>query len=1001
MTFILFAAVVAVVVSLIVLNGKVKKLGRENGQLRLQIAQLWELFRQHGIMPAGEPPVQPQVQSPYVQAPPAPYGGQPQPPAPYVPPAYGQPQPPRPYISPCVQPPQPYVQAPPLQPERPVTASQASAASPVPPSVRPASAPSSVRPAAAEVSGAAAEAGTPGRMENWLGRNVLGIAASILFFIGLIVFAVWIYNDIPEAVKILLMYVISAAVTVAGTVLSVRRRNTFTQILTGCGCGLLFISILLTHVYFGALNDVTTFALLLLWLAAALVLARQLDSILISLVAHIGMGVSLCFAYAAGMGDEKLVTLLVYQAASIVVIVAGNILCCRKTYRFGLFLSVVMTLVAGAFMTARFIGPSPLSATAFPLSHLPDGSIAASFFAQFLCVSVLSYLLSVSATRLTSSDARMGVHVINKALWTAALCGNVLLVVLRMAYAYAEGTAFRFAWALGIAAAVGIALLLIHALLSILMSTKLGFDGRLETFSVILSGVLAAILLFIVWTCRLSDGTPPPRLPLLLLPAALLLLAGLLGKNRAYRLAANILLGMEWIFMAISGFHELTAVGTVALPLLYMLLYAGIVLLQWALKPAEFRSKWSASLRLFLYLFLQLTSLIILVGSGYRYWHVSLLLALLVFNILLTLFRYGRGDRRELTYCMRAVEGLLLAAGAGMIAFLPHSGAVEIALYIALALLTAAFAFLRVPVSLGRGGMADDVCTGLKFTALTLAVIQGFTDWFAQGYVLTLIALSTLLLCLIAGYARKSEGLTRYALIAAMAWMLKLLFIDIPSGGPSSRLIAALAGGLLFFLMQLLYERLDRKSPPELTVLMRVVQHLALAFSAIIIAFVPCIGLPDTICGILLTVLSFVWAFLRVPKTLGRTSRGEAVLEGVKLTLLVLATVQGYTDWFANAYVLSLVCMLTSLACVIAGFVRRAGSLRLYGLILTMVCVLKLVTWDVAELETLLRILSLIGGGVICFAISAIYSYSVKHLSPSGQKAENTPDISSSDGAEN
>ena len=112
------------------------------------------------------------------------------------------------------------------------------------------------------------------------------------------------------------------------------------------------------------------------------------------------------------------------------------------------------------------------------------------------------------------------------------------------------------------------------------------------------------------------------------------------------------------------------------------------------------------------------------------------------------------------------------------------------------------------------------------------------------------------------------------------------------------------------------------------------------------------------------------------------------MLEGVKLTLLVLATVHGYTDWFANAYVLSLICMVTALICVIAGFVRRAGSLRLYGLVLTMVCVLKLVTWDVAGLETLLRILSLIGGGVICFAISAIYSYSVKHL---GRKAVGGP----------
>ena len=82
--------------------------------------------------------------------------------------------------------------------------------------------------------------------------------------------------------------------------------------------------------------------------------------------------------------------------------------------------------------------------------------------------------------------------------------------------------------------------------------------------------------------------------------------------------------------------------------------------------------------------------------------------------------------------------------------------------------------------------------------------------------------------------------------------------------------------------------------------------------------------------------------------------------------------------------------MLTALTCIIAGFVRHTGGLRLYGLVLTMVCVLKLVTWDVAGLETLLRILSMVGGGVICFVISAIYSYSVKRLSISAKDARET-----------
>ena len=119
------------------------------------------------------------------------------------------------------------------------------------------------------------------------------------------------------------------------------------------------------------------------------------------------------------------------------------------------------------------------------------------------------------------------------------------------------------------------------------MSTKLGFDGRLETLSVITAGGLSSILLLILWGSCLLGGTPAPRLPLLMVPAGLLLLAGILGKNKAYRLSANILLGVEWLLMAFAGFHELTRFGTVALPLAYMVLYAGLVWLQWRLKPEE------------------------------------------------------------------------------------------------------------------------------------------------------------------------------------------------------------------------------------------------------------------------------------------------------------------------------------------------------------------------------------------------------------------------------
>ena len=59
-------------------------------------------------------------------------------------------------------------------------------------------------------------------LENWLGRNVLGIAASVLVFIGLIFLGVLVYKYITETVKILLMYALSGIITGLGAFLSAK-----------------------------------------------------------------------------------------------------------------------------------------------------------------------------------------------------------------------------------------------------------------------------------------------------------------------------------------------------------------------------------------------------------------------------------------------------------------------------------------------------------------------------------------------------------------------------------------------------------------------------------------------------------------------------------------------------------------------------------------------------------------------------------------------------------
>jgi hypothetical protein len=89
--------------------------------------------------------------------------------------------------------------------------------------------------------------------------------ASVLIFIGIIAFGTLIFSHITNTIKIFAMFIISFAITGAGIWLTKKNSSTFSQILMGCGLGSVYISILVTHIYFGAINDIVAFLFILIW----------------------------------------------------------------------------------------------------------------------------------------------------------------------------------------------------------------------------------------------------------------------------------------------------------------------------------------------------------------------------------------------------------------------------------------------------------------------------------------------------------------------------------------------------------------------------------------------------------------------------------------------------------------------------------------------------------------------------------------------------------------
>lgn len=658
-----------------------------------------------------------------------------------------------------------------------------------------------------------AESDSKGSLERWFGRNVIGIMASVLVFIGLVFLGVLAYEHITETIKIVAMYALCTVLLLLGTWLTIKKRNNFTLILTGCGCGSYFIAILLTHIYFNRINDVAAFSLLLVWTVATLLLSKKVSSTLLSIVAHIGMAVSICFAFAQGVTNEKLPIVLIYQGVAIVIILLGNIFCCKKTYNFGIFISLLLTIIASSFMWDRLTTGS--DAKPF-VTALPVAVIA--FMAQFICNSILSYLLSSSANKLTNTYSKVIVHFLNKFLWVASLVMNIYFVVYRISKA-----TLKPIWtpskqnlnAIMLAVFISIGVILVHSAITLLYSRRFKFDRKLETISVILLSWVMSVLLFVLWISNLVIDAEifVPRISLFIVISLLLILADIISRNKAYSIASMVFLLIDALFMLVQGYKVLNSYGSILIPLGYMVLYILIISLQWYRYRLEYANIKSKIARLLSFFLTELSIISIIATSSINYKTEILLLTLALLNTVLYVIRFDREVSKEFTM-------------------------------------------------------------------------------------------------------KISFGINEFALLIVTS-----IFIAF-----------------------------DQKSA------------------------------TSTVLYLIVSALAFGLGFIRIRKVLNGSNWIESIWAGLKLTILVLAVIRGNTAWFDQTYIFSLVCMLTALTCIILGFIGKSKTLRYYGLSISLICVLKLVTFDVTSLNTLLRVLAFIGGGIICFVISAIYNYTSKKL---------------------
>lgn len=142
--------------------------------------------------------------------------------------------------------------------------------------------------------------------EKKLGQNFMGILASLLIFIGLGLFIVLIYDYLTDPLKVFGMYTLSFSILGLGLFLFKKKNDIFSLSLTGCGIGTVYISILMTNVYFHYIGNILMYILIVAWLTGIICLSSKLKDELItsntiSIIGQIGIAISVIL----GTGNFK------------------------------------------------------------------------------------------------------------------------------------------------------------------------------------------------------------------------------------------------------------------------------------------------------------------------------------------------------------------------------------------------------------------------------------------------------------------------------------------------------------------------------------------------------------------------------------------------------------------------------------------------------------------------------------------------------------------------
>jgi len=797
------------------------------------------------------------------------------------------------------------------------------------------------------------------KVESILGTKVIGIVAAVLVFLGFIFLGILAFPYMTDMIKVIILFVLSLGMSVAGIALTAKRRNGFTLALLGCGLGSVFISVLLTHLVFSLITYITAYLLLFLWLVVCLIISLLLQTLTASRITYTGLVISVVFGFLGAVDVSLLILLTVYQLVSSALIVLSNLVApalakpreakepvvakprgrryakaaetesttgstdiskirISMTYEFsGLLACLALNIVASLIVsfTPEFCSMTFIAENTFTLF---------SFYGlQFMSATILAGMLLRSAIALPKQQ--LGLTIVLVAGWLLALfCSfRVLFEVLFTNY---YGMDALFAWSVSLrgtptdllyttilqrSCVTGVVVLMLFCGSAILFTIIRWhqLDRQIEHAVITLSAGASAVYLLYEYSILLS--------------------AGLYSWSNAF---AAIEFGATRTTIALLS----------SLP--GLLIVVVVLFLAFLATRDRFIFRTSLFILLANAFFVQILGFVQLAAFDLNW--LSLCYILIELCFLLLLYLFGLRD------FYRANGGLVAdaEADADVAEALEQSAAWD-----------------------NQNAVTASDLSLLKL--LAVAILQSALVIPLAYSNLPLQVPNSLLLCLFWAPCLLVALMTSYSERPVHSETLRgILRID--------QLVVILVAG------QALLSTAEN-------------EWLEVSDSFVLFGGLAYRNLPFPELGICLGV-ALVCLLICAVNLQRREHSGHFsdYAFAIAATMIVVAAIQCVVNIFSHSFILSLILMLIALVFIIIGFHKNIANLRLYGLILLLLSILKLLSVDLSGSSGIIRVLSLIAAGVICFGVSALYNFAVRRMDSVHEEAGTAKETGGDEGAE-